>query len=100
MTANDPSRHHYRVSGLTALFVRQPDRTLLPYNPEAGADTDDDEEIGEETAAGEEAALEQSADSFWKLTWRSSWSETGSRSAGDGRWRSGLARTASLGINS
>jgi endonuclease len=100
MTANDPSRHHYRVSGLTALFVRQPDRTLLPYNPEAGADTDDDEEIGEETAAGEEAALEQSAEfvleahleEFLVGNWKSiRW---------DGRWRSGLARTASLGINS
>ena len=30
MTANDPSRHHYRVSGMTALFVRQPDKTLIP----------------------------------------------------------------------
>jgi hypothetical protein len=62
MTVNDPSRHHYRVSGLTALFVRQPDRTLLPYNPEAGADTDDDEEIDEEISAGEEGELEQSAE--------------------------------------
>lgn len=62
MTANDPSRHHYRVSGMTALFVRQSDKTLLPYDPKAGADTDDDEEIAEETGAGEEAMLEQSAE--------------------------------------
>jgi hypothetical protein len=62
MTANDPSRHHYRVSGMTALFVRQPDKTLRRYDPEAGADTDDEEEIDEETGADDEAALEQSAE--------------------------------------
>jgi hypothetical protein len=58
MTANDPSRHHYRVSGMTALFVRQPDKTLISYDPEAGTDTDDEEELDEETGAGEEATLE------------------------------------------
>lgn len=62
MTSNDPSRHHYRVSGMTALFVRQPDKTLIPYDPEAGTDTDDEEEINEETGAGEEAALEHSVE--------------------------------------
>jgi hypothetical protein len=31
LTANDPSRHHYQVSGRTALFLRQPDKTLIPY---------------------------------------------------------------------
>ena len=29
MTANDPSRQHYRLSGMTALFIRQSDKTLL-----------------------------------------------------------------------
>ncbi len=62
MTVNDPSRHHYRVSGMTALFVRQPDKTLIPYDPEAGNDTDDEEEIDGETDAGDEGTLEQSAE--------------------------------------
>jgi hypothetical protein len=29
MTANDPSRHHYRVSGMTTLFIRESRKTLL-----------------------------------------------------------------------
>jgi hypothetical protein len=40
LTANDPSRHHYsNLNGMTALFVKQPDRTLLPFSPEAAAST-------------------------------------------------------------
>jgi hypothetical protein len=62
MTVNDPSRHHYQVSGMTALFVRQPDKSLIPYDPGIGADTDDEEEIDEETGADEEVTLEQSAE--------------------------------------
>lgn len=62
MTANDPSRHHYRVSGMTALFVRQHDKTLIPYDPGVGDDTDYDEEIDEEAGAAEEVTLEQSAE--------------------------------------
>ena len=61
MTANDPSRHHYRVSGMTALFVRRPDKTLIPYDPQVGTDTDDEEEI-DEAGAGEESTLEESAE--------------------------------------
>jgi hypothetical protein len=57
LTANDPNRHHYHLGGLTALFVRRSDRTLLPYDP--AADTEDDDgtdttELGD----GEEAPLE------------------------------------------
>jgi hypothetical protein len=62
MTANDPSRHHYRVSGMTALFVRQPDKTLIPYDPTADTDADDDEELDEDSDVHEGAALEQSAE--------------------------------------
>jgi hypothetical protein len=62
MTSNDPSRHHYRVSGMTALFVRQPDRTLIPYDPAADTDADDDEEIDEEPGTHDDAALEQPAE--------------------------------------
>jgi hypothetical protein len=41
LTANDPSRHHYpTIAGMTALFVRQPDRSLLPFDA-AGADADE-----------------------------------------------------------
>jgi Endonuclease NucS C-terminal domain len=62
MTANDPSRHHYRVSGMTALFVRQPDKTLIPYDPAADTDADDDEEIDESPGADEDVTSEQSAE--------------------------------------
>lgn len=62
LTANDPSRHHYQVSGMTALFMRQPDKTLMPYDPAAGADADDDEEIDDESSADGDVTLEQSAE--------------------------------------
>ena len=42
LTANDPSRHHYQVGGRPALFMRQPDKTLMPYDVMADTDTDDD----------------------------------------------------------
>jgi endonuclease len=45
MTVNDPSRHHYQVSGRMALFTRQPDKTLIPYDPADDTDTDDEEII-------------------------------------------------------
>jgi hypothetical protein len=61
MTANDPSRHHYRVSGMTALFLPQPDRTLIPYDPQGVGDTDDDD-ISADPDAGESAAQEQAAE--------------------------------------
>jgi hypothetical protein len=35
LTANDPSRRHYQVSGRSALFMRQPDKTLMPYDDTA-----------------------------------------------------------------
>ena len=60
LTANDPSRHHYQVSGSTALFVRQLDKTLMPYD--ATADTDDDEELDDESSLTEEVTLEQSSE--------------------------------------
>jgi|SRR6266545_2154152 len=64
MAANDPSRHHYQVSGRTALFMRQPDKTLIPYDPAADTDTDtdDDEEIDESPGAGADVTFEQSAE--------------------------------------
>lgn len=62
LTANDPSRHHYRVSGMTALFVRQPDKTLMPYDAAAGTDADDDEEIDEEPGADGDVTLKQAAE--------------------------------------
>jgi len=62
LTANDPSRHHYRVSGRTALFVRQPDKTLLPFDVTAQRDTDDDEELDDEPDAADEEALQQSSE--------------------------------------
>ncbi len=62
MTANDPSCHHYQVSGMTALFVRQPDKTLIPYDPAADTDADNDEEIDESPGPDEYVTSEQSAE--------------------------------------
>ena len=62
LTANDPSRHHYQVSGRTALFVRQPDKTLMPYDVTAVTDTDDDQELDDEPEPADELALEQSSE--------------------------------------
>ena len=59
LTANDPSRHHYQVSGRTALFVWRPDKTLLPYD-KAVTDTDDDQELDDEPEVAADLALEQS----------------------------------------
>ena len=84
MTANDPSRHHYRVSRMTALFVRQPDKTLIPYDPAADVDIDDEEEIGGETGAEEAAIAEQSAEFVLEAHLEEFLSATGSRSDGDG----------------
>lgn len=64
LTANDPSRHHYpSLNGMTALFVRQADRTLLPFDPEAAASTDDDEAgLNEDIVLADSAAAEESAE--------------------------------------
>jgi hypothetical protein len=64
LTANDPSRHHYpNLNGMTALFVKQPDRTLLPFDPEAAASTDDDDAgLSEEVVLADSAATEESAE--------------------------------------
>jgi hypothetical protein len=62
LTVNDPSRHHYQVSGRAALFVRQPDKTLMPYDVTADSDTDDDEELGDEPGLTDEVTLEQSSE--------------------------------------
>ena len=62
LTANDPSRHHYQVSGRTALFVRQPDKMLMPYDDTAVTDTDDDQELDDESEVADELALEQSSE--------------------------------------
>src|SRR5580698_4625529 len=62
LTANDPSRHHYQVSGRTALFVRQPDKRLMPYDVTAVTDTDDDQELDDEPELADELALEQSSE--------------------------------------
>jgi hypothetical protein len=62
LTVNDPSRHHYQVSGRTALFVRRPDRTLMPYDVTADSDTDDDEELDDEPVLTDEVTLEQSSE--------------------------------------
>lgn len=60
LTVNDPSRHHYQVSGRAALFVRQPDRTLARYDATAVTDTDDDEQFDDELDLTDDVALEQS----------------------------------------
>src|SRR5579862_6463730 len=57
LTANDPSRHHYQVSGRAALFVLQPDKTLLPYDVTIDPDTDDDEELDAELDPADEVTL-------------------------------------------
>ena len=58
LTVNDPSRHHYQVSGRAALFVRQLDKTLMPYDVTADSDTDDDEELDDEPVLTDEVTLE------------------------------------------
>lgn len=65
LTANDPSRHHYNVlAGMPALFTRQPDKTLIPFDPSAAPDTDDDEALDGELNGdgGEGATLAQTAE--------------------------------------
>lgn len=63
MTVNDPSRHHYQVSGRTALFTRQLDKTLIPYDPAVDTDTDDDDdEISEDPGTDTELLPEESAE--------------------------------------
>jgi hypothetical protein len=62
MTANDPSRHHYQVSARAALFVRQPDKTLMRFDGTAVTDTDDDQELDGEPELAQELALEQSSE--------------------------------------
>jgi restriction system protein len=62
LTANDPSRHHYQVSGRNALFVLRPDKTLMPYDSTAATDTDDDIELADEAELADELALEQSSE--------------------------------------
>ena len=62
LTVNDPSRHHYQVSGRAALFVRQPNKTLMPYDVTADSDTDDDEELDDEPGLVGEVTLEQSSE--------------------------------------
>ena len=62
LTANDPSRHHYQVSGRTALFVQQSDKMLMPYDAAANTDTDDDEELADELSQADDLTLEQSAE--------------------------------------
>lgn len=80
LTANDPNRHHYHVGGLTALFVRQPDRTLLPYDPADDTDGGDDDgpEITEPDDGGEasfeppaEFVLEAHLEDFLTGNWQS-----------------------------
>lgn len=64
LTANDPSRHHYpNLNGMTALFVKQPDRTLLPFDAEAAASSDEsDADLSEDEVLAVSAAAEQSAE--------------------------------------
>ena len=62
LTANDPSRHHYQVGGRPALFMRQPDKTLMPYDVMADTDTDDDAELDDEPGLTQEVTLEQSSE--------------------------------------
>jgi hypothetical protein len=99
MTANDPSRHHYQVSARVALFVQQPDKTLIRFDNAAVIDTDDDQELDGETELAQELALEQSSEfvleahleEFLVGNWKSiDWGR---------RWRSGPARLASLGTS-
>ena len=64
LTANDASRHHYpNLNGMTALFVKQPDRTLLPFDAEAAADSDEDEdEVSEDLVIADSAAADEGAE--------------------------------------
>ena len=62
LTANDPSRHHYHVGGMTALFVRQPDKTLMPFDATADAESDDNGELDGEPGKADELVREQSAE--------------------------------------
>jgi hypothetical protein len=79
LTVNDPSRHHYQVSGRAALFVRQPDKTLMPYDVTADLDTDDDEELldglglidGETLEESSEFVLESHLEEFLVGNWKS-----------------------------
>ena len=78
LTANDPSRHHYQVSGRTALFVHQPDRTLMPYDDTAITDTDDEELVDEPELADDltpeqtpEFVLEAHLEEFLVGNWKS-----------------------------
>lgn len=84
LTANDPSRHHYpAVAGMTALFVRRPDRTLLPFDAAGATGTDADEDLedldedaarAEDGLSGEQAAefvLEAHLEEFLAGNWAS-----------------------------
>jgi hypothetical protein len=62
MTANDPSRHHYQVSARSALFVRQPDKTLVRYDASTDTDTDYEEELDAEAELTDDVTLEQSSE--------------------------------------
>jgi hypothetical protein len=64
LTANDPSRHHYStLNGMTALFVKQSDGTLLPFDPDAAVTNDDDDaELSEDVVLADSAATEESAE--------------------------------------
>jgi hypothetical protein len=64
LTANDPSRHHYpKLNGMTALFVKRPDRTLIPFDTEAAAGADDaDADLSEDAVLADNAALEETAE--------------------------------------
>lgn len=61
LTANHPSRHHYHLGGMTALFVRQPDKTLLPFDPTDATGVDDGE-IADGADGDDETLPEQSAE--------------------------------------
>jgi hypothetical protein len=67
LTANDPSRHHYpTVAGMTALFLQQPDKTLLPFDAAAsaaGADEDIDS-LGDDVVTGDDALVSEQAAEF------------------------------------
>jgi endonuclease len=63
LTANDPSRHHYHVGGMPVLFMRRPDKTLIPFDPSAEPDIDDDETLDVEfDGDGGDATLAQTAE--------------------------------------
>src|SRR6266516_846896 len=63
LTANDRNRHHYHVGGMPALFVRQPDKTLVPFDPDSDHETDDERIDDEQSIDGpDEVATEQTAE--------------------------------------